>query len=93
MVEAQTLYLSVDESYFGPHRVRGKRGRGAGRKTIVFGLLKRDGKVYMEIVPDCKRQHYKPLSAAASPPIRPSPRMGGAATTASSMSGMRSMIE
>ena len=47
--------VEVDESYFGPHRVRGKRGRGAGRKTIVFGLLKRAGKVYTEIVPDCKK--------------------------------------
>lgn len=47
--------VEVDESYFGPHRVRGKRGRGAGRKTIVFGLLKRDGRVYTEIVPDCKK--------------------------------------
>jgi transposase-like protein len=35
--------------------VRGKRGRGAGHKTIVFGLLKRDCKVYTEIVPDCKK--------------------------------------
>ena len=43
----------VDESYFGAKRVRGKRGRGAGSKTIVFGLFKRDGKVYTEIVPDC----------------------------------------
>ena len=45
--------VEVDESYFGPKRVRGKRGRGAGNKTIVFGLFKRDGKVYTEIVPDC----------------------------------------
>ena len=44
--------VEVDESYFGP---RGKRGRGAGRKTIVFGLLKRDAKVYTEIVDDCKK--------------------------------------
>jgi RNase P subunit RPR2 len=34
--------VEVDESYFGPHRVRGKRGRGASGKTIVFGLFKRD---------------------------------------------------
>ncbi len=47
--------VEVDESYFGPHRVRGKRGRGAGRKTIVFGLLKREGRVYTEVVPDCKK--------------------------------------
>jgi len=47
--------VEVDESYFGPRRVRGKRGRGAYGKTIVFGLLKRDGRVYTEIVPDCTK--------------------------------------
>lgn len=44
--------IEADESYFGPRRMKGKRGRGAGNKTIVFGLYKRDGKVYTEIVPD-----------------------------------------
>ena len=48
--------VEVDESYFGAHRVRGKRGRGAYGKTIVFGVLKREGKVYTEIVPDCSKQ-------------------------------------
>src|SRR5437660_2795818 len=47
--------VEVDESYFGARRVRGKRGRGASGKTIVFGRLKREGKVYTEIVPDCKK--------------------------------------
>ena len=47
--------VEVDESYFGATRVRGKRGRGAQGKTIVFGLLKREGKVYTEIVPDVKK--------------------------------------
>lgn len=47
--------IEVDESYFGPKRVRGKRGLGAGQKTIVFGILKRDGMVFTEIVPDCRR--------------------------------------
>ena len=47
--------LEADESYFGPHRVRGKRGRGASGKTIVFGLLKRDGNIYTEIVPDASK--------------------------------------
>jgi transposase-like protein len=46
--------FEADESYFGPRRVKGKRGRGAGGKTIVFGLYKRDGKVYTEIIPDAK---------------------------------------
>ena len=48
--------VEVDESYFGPKRVRGKRGRGAYGKTIVFGLLKRGDKVYTEIVPDASKQ-------------------------------------
>ena len=47
--------LEADESYFGPRRVRGKRGRGAGGKTIVFGLLKRDDCVYTEIVPNASK--------------------------------------
>ena len=47
--------IEVDESYFGARRVKGKRGRGAQGKTIVFGLFKRNGKVYTEIVPDCRR--------------------------------------
>jgi len=36
--------VEVDESYFGGRR-KGKRGRGAGGKVPVFGLLKRGGKV------------------------------------------------
>jgi len=36
--------IEVDESYFGGAR-KGKRGRGAGGKIPVFGLLKRDGDV------------------------------------------------
>ena len=47
--------IEVDESFFGARRVKGKRGRGALGKTIVFGLYKRQGKVYTEIVPDCSR--------------------------------------
>ena len=38
--------FELDESYFGAKRVRGKKGRGAAGKTPVFGLLKRDGRVY-----------------------------------------------
>src|SRR3989440_11708200 len=36
--------VEVDESYFGARRVRGKRGRGASGKTIVFGIFKRNGR-------------------------------------------------
>jgi transposase len=52
----QSGEIEVDESYFGRRRIPGKRGRGAGGKTIVFGILKRNGRVYTEIVPDCKRR-------------------------------------
>jgi len=48
--------IEVDESYFGARRVRGKRGRGASGKTIVFGIYKRNGSVYTEIVPNAARQ-------------------------------------
>ena len=48
--------VEVDESYFGARRVKGKRGRGAGSKTKVFGIFKRNGSVYTEIVPDSKKK-------------------------------------
>lgn len=47
--------LEADESYFGARRVRGLRGRGAGQKTVVFGLLKRGQNVYTEIVPNASK--------------------------------------
>ena len=47
--------VEIDESYFGPRRVRGKGGRGAGRKTIVFGIFKRNGRVYTRIVPNVQK--------------------------------------
>ena len=51
--------VELDESYFGAKRIRGfkgklKRGRGT-RKQPVFGVLKRDGRVYTEIIPNCKK--------------------------------------
>ncbi|EXH97075.1 hypothetical protein J639_4198, partial [Acinetobacter baumannii 457946] len=30
---------------------KGKRGRGAGGKVAVFGILKRGGMVYVKVVP------------------------------------------
>jgi hypothetical protein len=47
--------VEVDESFFGARRVKGKRGRGAYGKTIVFGIFKRNGCVYTEIVPNCSK--------------------------------------
>jgi transposase-like protein len=48
--------VEVDESYFGARRVKGKRGRGASGKTIVFGIYKRNGKVFTEIVPNVQKK-------------------------------------
>ncbi len=44
--------IEMDESYFGGTR-KGKRGRGAAGKVPVFGLLKREGKVYAVVIPVC----------------------------------------
>ncbi len=52
--------IEVDESYFGGVR-KGKRGRGAGGKVPVFGLLKRGGKVYTAIIPDAKASTLIPI--------------------------------
>ena len=46
--------VEVDESYFSGQR-KGKRGRGAAGKVVVFGLLKRNGKVYTVAVPNIRK--------------------------------------
>lgn len=43
--------VEADESYFGGKR-KGKRGRGAGHKIPVFGILERDGIVKVEVLQD-----------------------------------------
>lgn len=53
--------IEIDESYFGPRRVRGVRGRGAGKKVIVFGLLKRGDKVYTQVVKNASREVLKQI--------------------------------
>ena len=61
--EAKELFdgeIELDESYFGGIR-KGKRGRGAGGKTAVFGLLKRNGKVYTVVVKDTKTDTLMPI--------------------------------
>jgi transposase-like protein len=53
--------IEIDESYFGAKRQRGKRGRGASRKIIVLGLLKRKGKVFTGIIPNAKKESVMPI--------------------------------
>jgi len=52
--------FEVDESYFGGTR-KGKRGRGASGKVPVFGILKRGGKVYTQIIPDAASKTLMPI--------------------------------
>ncbi|MGP5303002.1 IS1595 family transposase [Psychrobacter celer] len=62
-LEADKLFdgeVELDESYFGGVR-KGKRGRGAVGKTAVFGILKRNGKVYTIVVADTKQTTLMPV--------------------------------
>jgi transposase len=52
--------VELDESYFGGVR-KGKRGRGAAGKVVVFGILKRGGKVFTKVVIDTKTATLMPL--------------------------------
>ena len=54
--------VELDESYFGGVR-KGKRGRGAAGKVVVFGILKRGGKVFTKVVSDTKTETLLPLIA------------------------------
>jgi transposase len=59
--------IELDESYFGgPRRKihareRRKRGRGAENKVPVFGVLKRGGKVYTQIIKNASKQELLPI--------------------------------
>lgn len=52
--------VEVDEKFIGGKRP-GKRGRGAYGKTILFGMLDRDGDVMTRVVPNCKASTLKPI--------------------------------
>lgn len=41
--------IELDEAYFGGKR-KGKRGRAAAGKSVVFGLLERESRVYTKVV-------------------------------------------
>lgn len=41
--------IEIDEGYFGG-RKKGMKGRSPGGKSVVFGLLERDGRVYTTVV-------------------------------------------
>lgn len=53
--------VEIDESYFGARRVRGKRGRGARGKIPVVGILKRESRVYTQIITNCTKEELMPV--------------------------------
>ena len=59
--EVLNWIIEMDESYFWAKRVRWKRWRWAGGKIKVFGLLKREWKVYTHIVDDVKASTLLPI--------------------------------
>lgn len=52
--------VEVDETYIGG-KSEGKRGRGATGKTIVMGMLERDGDIMTKVVPNVRRATLHPI--------------------------------
>ncbi|MBR7229460.1 transposase [Neisseria meningitidis] len=52
--------VEPDESDFGGRR-KGRRGRGAAGKVVVFGILKRNGRVYTVVVNNAKSETLLPV--------------------------------
>ena len=52
--------VELDESYFGGRR-KGRCGRSAAGKVVVFGILKRNGRVYTVVVDNAKSDTLMPV--------------------------------
>jgi len=55
--------VEIDETMVGGKR-KGKRGRGAEGKTVVFGMMERDGDVMVKVVPNVRRSTLQPIIEA-----------------------------
>lgn len=55
--------VEVDETYIGGVRP-GKRGRGAAGKTIVVGMMERDGEIMTKVVPNVRKSTLQPIIEA-----------------------------
>ena len=54
-------HIEIDESYFGSRHAHDPRGRSTKRKIPVIGLLKRNGKVYTQIIKDASETSIIPI--------------------------------
>lgn len=84
--------VEVDESYFGARRLKGRRGRGAYGKTIVFGIFQRNGQVYTELVADCRNPTLQAIIRGKVTLDSVSYSDGGEATMAWLTSGMANIF-
>ena len=57
-----TGHVEIDETYVGGRRpkIKGFTGRGAKGKTVVMGILERDGEVFTKVVPTASRKSLIP---------------------------------
>jgi transposase-like protein/ribosomal protein L37AE/L43A len=59
-VNPLTGQVEIDETYMGGKK-EGKRGRGASGKSIVMGMVERDGKAIAKVIPDVKAKTLLPM--------------------------------
>ncbi len=52
--------IEIDETYIGGKKA-GKRGRGAEGKTILFGMMQRNGDIMTKVVSNVKRNTLQPI--------------------------------
>ena len=57
-----TGHVEIDETYIGGRKpkIKGFTGRGAKGKTVVMGILERDGEVFTKVVPTASRKSLIP---------------------------------
>ena len=61
MIGGPGTAVEVDETLVGGVRKGGKRGRGAPGKTIVMGMMERNGDIITKVVPDVRAKTLQPL--------------------------------
>ncbi len=57
-----TDHVEIDETYIGGRKpkIKGFTGRGAKGKTVIMGILERDGEVFTKVVPTASRKSLIP---------------------------------